>query len=881
MRWWRRRRKQEEDLDRELAGHLEVETEEKRESGLSREEARYAAQRAFGNTTLIREDTRAMWGWTSLERLGQDLRFALRIMRKSPAFTATAVLSLALGIGANTAIFTLIDRLLLSMLPVRDPHALTQLMLVEAGRSGHSFSYPVVQALDARRDIFSGVCGFTWATFQVGSTGTAERVGGAWVTGAYYETLGVTPVLGRMLAREDDRHGAAPAAVISYGYWERRYRRDPQAVGTIIRIEGQPVPIIGVSPAGFSGANVGMIADITLSVAAMPRIMPERAPLLQTEPQWLRVLARSQPALSRAELKARLHVLWPQMASVAVSPKTEPERRRVLLSSSLEVTPGGTGWSPLRGQFRRPLLLLMGVAGLVLLIACANVANLLLARATARRREIALRFAIGSGRGRIIRQLLTESVLLSSIGAAFGMAFAALASRLLVNLLSSGRREAIVNFDLAPDWHIVAFTSAVALGTGILFGLLPALRTAGAAPGAALKDDARTSTGSRTRLAPALVVFQLALSLVLLVGTGLLVRTLRNLQQLDAGFHHEGVLLLNVDARRAGFEGPRLAVLYQELLDRLQHLPGVQSASMSMNTPLSGSMYTRRVFVNKQPKPGTAHVNGVAPRFFQTLRTPLLLGRDFALQDGPGSTPVAIVNEQFVRRFLPQGNPLGQHITVDSEMEIVGVVKDAISDNLREPPPPAVYIPCFQRPEQIGVATFEVYTVGGLAKVAAALRDVFRTVLPQASVQYQLRTLTEQVERSLAQERMLATLATGFGLLALVLAGVGLYGLLAYTVGRRTPEIGVRMALGARQRDVQSLVLVGALRLVAMGIAAGLAAAWAATRLVSSMLFGLTPTDSLTILGATTVLAAIALLAGYLPARRASRVDPMVALRYE
>ncbi|MCC6858122.1 MAG: ABC transporter permease [Bryobacterales bacterium] len=879
MRW--RRRKREEDLDRELRAHLDLETEDQRDSGLPFVEARYAAQRAFGNATLIGEDTRAVWGWTSLERLGQDLRYALRIMRKSPAFTATAVLSLALGIGANTAIFTLIDRLLLNMLPVRNPHELTQLMRVEAGRADNSFSYPVVHALDSRRDVFSGVCGFTWATFNVGSTDTVARVGGAWVTGAYYETLGVTPVLGRLLARDDDRRGAAPAAVISYGYWERRYGRDPQVVGTIIRIEGQPVPIVGVSPAGFSGANVGFVADITLPVAALTRIMPERAALLETEPQWLRALARPRPGLSRTQLKARLDVLWPQMASAAVTVNMEPDRRRVPLSSSIDVSPGGTGWSPLRGQFRQPLLLLMSVAGLVLLIACANVANLLLARATARRREIALRFAIGSGRGRIIRQLLTESVLLSSIAAAFGVAIAWLAGRFLVNLLSSGRREAMVDFDLAPDWHILAFTSAVALGTGILFGLVPALRATVAAPGPALKDDTRTSAGSRTKLAPALVVLQLALSLVLLVGTGLLVRTLRNLQQLDAGFRHEGVLLMNVDARRAGFEGPRLAVLYRELLDRLQHLPGVQSASLSTNTPLSGAKHGGRVSVDKQPQPGTAQFNAVTPGYFRTLRTPLLLGRDFTLQDGPGAPPVAIVNEQLVRQYLPHGNPLGRHVAVDSEMEIVGIVKDAIADDLREPPPPAVYRPYFQRPHEIGNATFEVYAMGALAQVAGALKDELRAVLPQAPVQYQVKTLTEQVERSLAQERMLATLATGFGLLALLLAAVGLYGLLAYTVGRRTGEIGIRMALGARQRDVQWLVLAGALRLAAMGIAVGLPAAWAASRLVSSMLFGLTPTDALTTLAATTVLAMTALLAGYLPARRASRVEPMAALKYE
>jgi predicted permease len=565
---------------------------------------------------------------------------------------------------------------------------------------------------------------------------------------------------------------------------------------------------------------------------------------------------------------------------VAVTPKMQPERRRVLLSSSIDVTPGGTGWSGLRGQFRRPLLLLMGVAGLVLLIACANVANLLLARATARRREIALRLAIGGGRGRIIRQLLTESVVLSSIGAACGIAIAWIGARFLVDLLSSGRREPIV-IDLSADWHVLGFTSAVALGTGILFGLAPAVRATAIGPGAALKNDNRTSASSRTRLAPALVVFQLALSLVLLIGTGLLVRTLRNLQHLDAGFHHEGVLLMNVDARRAGFDDARLAMLYQDLLERLEHLPGVQSASLSMNTPLSGGIWSGPVSVRNQPQPATAHFNAVAPGYFETLRTPLLLGRDFTLHDGPGAPPVAIVNEEFVRRYLAEGNPLGRHITVGSEMEIVGVVKDATSFSLWEPPPPAVYMAYFQRPQDIGIATFEVYAAGALTQVAAELRDGLRAALPQTPVQYQIQTLTEQVQRSLIQERMLASLATCFGLLALLLAAVGLYGMLAYTVIRRTGEIGVRMALGARQQQVLWLVLGDAFRLLALGIAAGLPVAWAAVRLVSSMLFGLTPTDPLTILVATVLLVAVALLAGYVPARRASRVDPMVALRYE
>jgi putative ABC transport system permease protein len=881
MAWFRKTREQ--DLERELRSHLELEAEEQQDSGLSPNDAPSAARRAFGNTTLVMEDMRAMWAWTSIDRLAQDLRYALRTMRKNLGFSAAAILSLALGIGANTAIFSLVDALLLRSLPVRNPAALVQVMLVEQGHPGSSFGYPAVGALAARTDIFAGLCGFSGASFNIASRDGSERVTGAWVTGGYYQTLGLEALAGRLLTPGDDQPGAPPVAVLSYGYWESRFAGNFAVLGQSIRIGGKPVKIVGISPRGFSGANVGDAANLTLPVAALAQLVPERAPQLESGSQWLRVLARPQPGISITQAKARLAVVWPRMAAIATTARMNAKRRQVLLASTIDLVPGGTGWSFLRDQFRRPLLVLMGVTGLVLLIACANFANLLLARGAARSKEIALRFAIGAGRGRIVRQLLTESLMLSSAGAALGIGLAWLGSRWLVVLLSSGRRDAVL-LNLRPDVRVLLFTSAVAVATGILFGLVPALRATAAGPGLTLKTNSGVTPRTRSRFLPALVVSQVSLSLVLLIGAGLFVGTLRNLRQLDPGFRREGVLIVNFDARPAGYKDARLAAIYQDLREQFAALPGVISASLSSNIPLSGAIWSEPVSVHGQPpSQESVHVNNIAPGFFETMGTPLVLGRDFTARDGPGAGSVAIVNENFVRRYLPEGHPVGQQISilVDHPMEIVGVVKDTVSYSLREPAPPFVYVPYFQSPENIGFASFEIRAGSSLAQTARLVQGLLRTRFPETAAQAQVQTLTAQVDRTLTQERLLAALGTCFGALALVLAAVGLYGLLAYTVARSTSEIGIRMALGAERTAVLWGVFNGALRLLACGVALGIPAAWLGSRLIASMLFGLTATDPLTILGATVLLGATALLAAFLPARRASQVDPIVALRYE
>jgi predicted permease len=843
----------------------------------------------LGNLTRAAEEARTVWTWTWLEQLFADGRYAFRTMRHNPGFTTTVALSLALGIGANTAIFSLIDALMLRWLPVRNPQELVQLKLgsrVAAAPPGESFSNAIVAALADQKDIFSNVGGFSGALFDAGLRGSVSRVPGAWVTGGYYETLGLSPELGRLLGPEDDRPGAPPVAVISHGYWERQFAADPDAIGRSIPLDGVPVTIVGVSPRGFRGANAAAAADITMATAALSQLEPAYAGLLGPGNFWLIALARPRSGVSVSQAQAHLSAIWPQLSERAISTDWPATRRKEMAQLSFELAPGGTGYTFLREQFSKPLMVLMAVTGLVLLIACANAASLLLARANARQREISVRLAIGAGRWRIIRQLLTESTLLSVLGAALGVFLAWTTSRLLIDLLSGGRLAGPfpIVFDLTPNWHILGFAAAVAIANGILFGLVPAVQTTAVGGSAVVKEDTR-STRSRSRILSSLVAFQVALSLLLLVGAGLFARTFQNLLATDPGFRREGVLLVDLDGQREGYRDARLVTFYRGLLDRVRQTPGVMSASISSHTPLSGATWSEAVMPKGQPLPQRDNAVFIAagPGFFATMQTPLISGREFDEHD-QGSPNVAIVNQAFVARFFPNQNPLGQYLSATvsrppSDLQIVGVVKDVATRSLRRTAGPTVYVSYFQRKPGTDALVVRAAAAGSLSEVSAA---ILKQLQPRFSnTALEVVPLNDQVRRTLLQERLLANLAGGFGVLGLALAGVGLYGLLGYSVVRRTREIGIRMALGAQRRSVLWIIGRRALGLVAVGVAIGLPVAWAASRGLQAMLFGLTPTDPVVIAGAVVLLAIAAMMAAYFPARRAMRVDPTIALRHE
>ncbi len=863
------------DLQEELRLHAE----------LARAEGRPTAGTTHAMDAL--RDQRAL-PW--IDEAGRDIRYALRTFGRNPGFTATVVITLALGIGANTAIFTLIDALMLRWLPVPNPQQLVLLQMRApdsdpAGPAGESFSYPIVRALADEHEIFDGVAGFSGFDFNAGDSGSIQSVPGAVVTGGYFQTLELTPEAGRLLDATDDEPGGPLAAVISDGYWERQYHRDPAVVGQALRLNGLPVTIVGVSPRGFTGANVGSIADVTVPVAAIPRLSPEAAPLVNPGNFWLRVLARPARRLSPEAAAARLTAAWPRIwdaSSPSGSNVTKlgsaapwPESRlQAMAHATFELAPGGTGWTTLRAMFRQPLLVLMAVVGAVLLIACANVASLLLARAATRSREFAIRLAIGASRRRVMRQLLIEGALLAFAGACAGTVLAWISGRVLVASVSTTRFAVAV--DLAPNWRVLTFTGAVAMATVLLCGLAPALRASAVAPAAFIQDGGRT-IGGRSRLLSSLVSLQVALSIVLLIGAGLFIRTLVNLRTLDPGFDRRGVLLVDMQARRTAVP--------LDLVDRVRRLPGVASASLSTHTPLSGSVWSDVAVPRGQPLPDgdTAFFVGAGDGFFETMGIDILSGRPLSDADGRGSTPVAVVNETFARRHFPGTQPIGQYLAArvrgeSRELEIVGLARDTLARDLRRAAPATVYVSYRQLTGNFPT-TLEVRAAGALPPLATRLRQLIQPEMPDTTVD--VRLLADQVDDVMVQERLMARLSGAFGGLALALVCVGLYGLLAYTVARRTREFGLRIALGATSARVVAGVLGGAARLVLIGLAVGVPTAWAASRWVQSMLFGLESTDVPTLAGAILVLGAAAVAAACVPAARASRVDPMTALRHE
>jgi putative ABC transport system permease protein len=864
----------ERDLHDELQAFVDMAAADHVRDGTAPEEARRLAMLRLGGVEQAKERVRAGRHGSWLDEIARDLRYAVRMALKSPGFTLVVVLTLALGIGANSAMFSLVDALMLRMLPVREPHRLVLVEMGEPGSPAPHFPYAIARALAERGDVFATAAGFSGWPFTVGAPGEIVQVSGALVTGAYYETLGLHPAAGRLLTRADDEAGAALVAVISDGYWARQFASRPDAIGQTLTIGGVPVTIVGVSPRGFAGANVGERADITMPAAALPRVYPEAAALLERGNFWLRVLARPAAGLSIGQAAVRLNTVWPQIAEPLIAPHWSASRRQAMAASVFELSPGGTGWASLRDRYTKPLLVLMGAVAVVLLIACANVASLLLARASTRQREMAVRLAIGASRFRIARQMLIESTLLSLTGAAVGLWLAWLAGRVLLDFLGSGPVE--VWLDLGPHPRVLAFTAAAAIATAIGFGLAPALQATATAPSSVLKADSKMS-GPRSRLLPCLVVGQVALSVMLLMGAGLFVGTLRNLRSVDPGFAADGVLLVDFDARRTAV-GP-------SLLDEVRQLPGIVSASVTTHTPLSGSLWSEPAVPAAQPIPETdnAFFVGAGPGFFDAMRIRLIAGREFTERDVVGQPAVAIVNEAYAQRFFANQNPVGQHLAASvrrkrTDLEIVGVVGDTHATSLRAAPRPTVYVAYGQLSSNLP-STLVVRVAGSLTPASAAIQQALQKQVPNAPLQ--VRELSAQVGAVMVQEQMLAGLASGFGCLALGLVSIGLYGLLAYSVTRRTKEIGIRMALGAERQRVMALVLRRAAWLVAAGLALGIPAALAASQWIESLLFGLKPTDLTVIGGALLVMFVTAQLAALLPAWRASRVDPLAALRHD
>ena len=862
-----------------------------------------------------------------VENFIQDIRFALRTFLKNPGFALLAILTLALGIGANTAIFTVVDAVLLRSLPVAQPGQLVVLTNPDAhGMSNGSeggerglLAYSEFEYLRDHQEVFSGIfaADSTLAQLDVnianssngsaagsvsGSPATQESARIRMASGDYFSTLGVRPVMGRVFGPEvDGTRNSYPVAVISHAFWRQRFGADPQVLGRKIEIHHTSFEIIGVTPPGFFGETVGEAADIWVPMTMQEAIYPGDD-LLTAFPSgtidqrmWLQVMARLKPGVSLAQANANLNVVFPGYVSASAKRyKLSAEDAKGYSEQTIEVQPGARGASTLNG-FSEPLKVLMALVALVLLIACANLANLLLARGAARQREFAVRLSIGAGRGRLIRQLLTESFLLAILGAALGVVLAQWADSLLLRMVSptGSVGQETIQLSLRPDARVLAFTFAVAVLTALLFGLIPALRATRLDLSPMLKSGGSGATveghGRRFPVAKILVVAQVSISLVLLVAAGLFVRSLERLGEVNLGYKTERLLLFRVRPIPAGYKDAAIPRVLQDLLDKFKAVPGVSAASLSSNGLFSHSESADPIAVEGYtPKPGElphSRMDQVGPDYFSVIGMPILSGRGITAQDSGNGPRVAVINQAFAKQFFPNTNPIGKRVTDTypgntASAEIVGVVADAKYNSLREDTPTRLYNPIFNAfwPEQSAI--YEIRTSADPAAVSAALRAVVHDT-NSAIPEIEIHTMSGLVNDSLQTDHFVARLSAAFGILAIILASIGLYGIMAFTVARRTRDIGIRMALGARRFGIVRKVLGETLILMLIGIAVGVPIALAGTRLIKSMLFGLGAADPVAITAACAILAIIAALAGYIPARRASQVDPMVALRYE
>lgn len=907
MGWTRylRRSRHDADFAREVASYIDIETDDNVARGMTPEAARAAAIRKFGNPTRVREDVYLMNSIGPIEMLWQDLRYALRLLVRDKAFALAAVLSLTLGIGANTAIFQLIDAVRLQTLPVDRPQELAEVRIgTDGSRTGSfngrrpNFTYPMWEELQRQQQAFSPL--FAWGSrrFDTSPGGEVHFVEGLFVSGAYFEQLGVRPLLGRVLTPADDYRGCGVSgAVISYAYWQRELGADPAVLTRAISLDGFRFPIVGVTPPAFFGMEVGRTYDVAIptcsddvfTLGTTVAIGTQRASRFERRDMWwLAVAGRLKPVWTVERATEHLTSISARLFEATVSPTYGAEDASHYLSFKLNAFPIAAGVSNLRRDFQEPLLVLLVTAGLVLVIACANLANLLLARASARGREIAVRLAIGASRARIVRQLIVESAVLATAGAVFGAGLAGIISRSLVSVLAGDNPA--VSLDLAWNWRMLGFTIGVASLACLLFGAAPAFRATALTPNAVLKSAGRGLTSSRERsgLRRGLVVAQVALSMVLLLGALLFTRTLYNLLTTNPGFDHDRLVVASVShLSRAGARDQH--DVRRELRDRLAALPDVAAVAQARVIPLGSSgFWNEGVRVEGAPPPRRkiANFNRVSGGYFTTLGVRLVEGRDFTDTDTRQSAAVAIVSKAFVEQFLAAGNVLGRIIRVEMApgepepaYEIVGIAEDTKLQHLRDAVEPMVYLASTQELDGGNGAQFILRPRGAAAALMPSVTRVVAEFSPNVNVES--RVLDAAIQDSLLRERLMASLSAAFGVLALLLAAIGLYGVMSYTVARRTNEIGIRMAMGAEGRDIVRMVLSEAGWLIATGIVAGTGLALAGGRFARSLLFESSPTDPAMVATAMLLLILVGLIAGTLPARRAARVDPVIALRDE
>jgi predicted permease len=887
------------DLEEEMQLHLDLRQQQQTESGLPLDEARSAARRRFGNKTVLKENSHVSWGWSWLESLVEDTLYGIRAMSRSPGLTIVALSSLALGIGANTSIFTFMDAVMLRSLPVSNPEQLV--VLGEHLRDGISanfaetdlYSYPVFRQMQQRNQVFLSVAAIFSMTNDVhgyvSDRTEQEPMNIQLVSGTYFPMLGVHALLGRTLNDEDDNsEGNHPVAVVSYSWWTRSLARDPAVLNQSLRIGTTVFSIVGVTPPEFFGTKVGESPDIWIPLSMGQSVPPHWSGYNDIFYEPLYIIGRLKPGVNMAQASTDVNLVYQQIFHQLLGSfpdKTKTQKNRADLERThVPLTPMANGISEIRQEFSKPLKILMAVVILVLLIACANIANLLLARSTARARELAVRQALGASRLRIVRQLLTESLTFAIGGGALGIAFAAAANRVLLRMVSGGE---MLPLDVSLNAKLLLLTLGITLFTALLFGTIPAFRGTRLQLTLSLKDG-RGASGSAARspLARALVVSQVALSLVLLVGAGLFLRSLINLNNVDTGFNKENVLVLQLDDSSAGYKNddPRLIPLHQEIERRLGALPGVRATGYA-SIAFSGGIWAGPVYVagyDNKKDVDISHIF-VGAGYFAAMQVPIIAGRAFGPQDTVNSPKVAIVSETMARTMFPAGSPIGRHYGVDgpetaNSHVVIGVAKDVRLGGLTGPTRPRDYLPYTQgsgyMPELV------VRYTGDRASISAAVRNAIHSIDRNLPITH-ITTLDEEVALTIADQRLLAQLSTFFGLLAVFLSSIGIYGLMSYVVSRRTNEIGIRMALGADRSKIQGQVMREIALLVAMAIVIGVPVTLAASKLVTSMLFGLQGTDPWNLLVAVCLLMSVAVLAGYLPARRASRVDPMAALRCE